>query len=163
MWRARIVEDGFAVPPGTTEKDVSRDGQFRLVKVVGLDRHFQYFIVRLHSNESKKRDVLVVCAYHPPLSDLELAPNASVMASRYPTHVPAWIREDRAGWARVVCGDADSGELTAAAVAVVKASAGWDEANPIVIETDAERFAVTPTYVDGEWQAEVRHVPLGEL
>ena len=162
MWSASIVEDGFAVPPGTTEHGVSRDGQFRLVNVVGLDRHLQYFLVRLQSNESETLDVLVVCAYHSPLSDQGArgeherdGVGIPVARSSLDSRRPRGLGPSRV-WQRRLW------RAAAAAVAVVKASAGWDEASPIVIETQAERFAVTTTYVDGEWRAQVRHVPLGE-
>jgi hypothetical protein len=85
VWRARIAEVGFALPPGTTEHTVTSDGKWRLQSVAGVDGQLQYFIVRLGSNaDTRARDVLVVCAYHPPLSDEAIALNVTAMAAQYP-------------------------------------------------------------------------------
>jgi hypothetical protein len=71
-------------------------------------------------------------------------------------------REDRTGWARVACSDGDAGALASAAVATVKASAGWDESTPIIVDVEAQRFTVMMEYVDKQWRAEVRRVEPGE-
>jgi len=63
---------------------------------------------------------------------------------------------DKGGEAEVYTpADQDQGErfMVAAAVAVIKASWGWDEINPMLITVAGEPVRVLLAYVDGSWMA----------
>jgi hypothetical protein len=65
---------------------------------------------------------------------------------------------DREGWAQVITTpdeDMDPFDL-AAAIAVIKASCGWDESLPIVIEIDGAEIRVWPRFDGQHWVVEDR-------
>jgi hypothetical protein len=63
---------------------------------------------------------------------------------------------DREGYVQVLC-DHGRAPPIAAAVAVVKYYAAWDESDPVSVVVNDKQFAVSVTAQDGAYQALVRH------
>jgi hypothetical protein len=78
------------------------------------------------------------------------------VAQCFPNHVPAAIRKDALGWAQATCADHASHELVVAAVGVIKASGGWDESSPIIVDICDNKFEVFMEFRDKRWQARVQ-------
>jgi hypothetical protein len=126
VFAVQIADEGFLL-----SADAVATTTVRIVRVAGLDRALQFFRVRVAS-----RAVLVVSTDRPDEEPLLLAS----LTPQFPGDAIAIVREERTGWARVTSEGSDDG--IAAAVAMVKASCGWDESNPMAIELDARRVNV---------------------
>lgn len=100
-------------------------------------------------------ELLVISAHFPPLDDDALAAVERDLRSGWASDRLAFIREDRTGYARVTWPRGADREHAAAAVAVVKASGGWDESSPIVIEVEGQTFDVVAAFADEAWQVTV--------
>jgi hypothetical protein len=87
---------------------------------------------------------------HPRLAELRSRLLAALPEARF-----CFVTEDSQGYARLA--DPETTPMTfAAAVAVVKYFAGWDESNPIQIATDREQLAVSIDFKADHYLATVR-------
>jgi hypothetical protein len=85
---------------------------------------------------------------HPHLVELRPRLLAALPEARF-----CFVTDDREGYARL----ADASPVAfAAAVAVVKYFASWDESDPIVITTGHERLAVSVDFATDHYMATVR-------
>ncbi|MBA3463948.1 MAG: hypothetical protein H0T46_28585 [Deltaproteobacteria bacterium] len=100
-------------------------------------------------------ELLVISVHFPPLDDDALAAVERDLRSGWASDRLAFIREDRIGWAKVTWPRGTDREHAAAAVAVVKASASWDESSPIVVEVEGQTFDVVTAFADEVWQVAV--------
>jgi hypothetical protein len=100
-------------------------------------------------------ELLVISAHQPPLDDDALAVLERDLRRGWASDSLAFIREDRTGFARVTWPRGAEREHAAMAVAVVKASASWDETSPIVIDVDGRVFDVVASYDGEHWNATV--------
>lgn len=149
---ARIVETGFVLPFEPSGPDRTSDGTFRLLRLRDFEHQLQYFEIDVASSTGAHR-LFVLSASH--LSDEDLTAIAPVLWPHFMRAPLIVVREDREGWARVSCADPTLDEVAAAAVGLVKASAGWDESTPIVIEIGA-RVRRAMEFRDTQWLAQIR-------
>jgi hypothetical protein len=152
----RILEYGFTRPSGSPE-GISDDGRWMLVCVPGVEHTFQFArVVATDPATATDRELIVIHAYLEAADEIV---NASVapMAEHFGRDaLVVFVREDRTGWARITCGADASDELAAAATAVVKASGGWDESDPITIVCGTSTIDVSMEFRDKDWHADVR-------
>ena len=88
--------------------------------------------------------------HHPRLGDLRARLFAALPEATF-----CFVTDDREGFARLVDSEAAPAAF-AAATAVVKYCASWDESNPIVIATDRGELAVSVDFTEGHYLATVR-------
>jgi hypothetical protein len=62
-----------------------------------------------------------------------------------------FFQDGAAGRASASYWEETSAEDAAAAVALIKVVAGWDESNPIVVDVDARSLEVVMERLDNEW------------
>jgi hypothetical protein len=87
---------------------------------------------------------------HPRLVELRPRLLAALPEARF-----CFVTGDREGFARIA--DPEAAPVAfAAAVAVVKYYASWDESNPIVVETNRERCAVSVDFTADHYLATVQ-------
>jgi hypothetical protein len=86
----------------------------------------------------------------------------SALATALPDATLCFTTEDREGFARLV-GDPERAPAIAAAVAVVKYYASWDESDPIDVTVNDDEFAVAVGISESEYRATVRHNPRHRL
>jgi hypothetical protein len=148
-----IVEDGLYHPPHQGAAPALRANGFRHIPVAGLGSPVQFFRVRLVDPTSgATSEQLVISAHHPPMPDAVVR-EVSALRVHAPGVALAFTLEDRVGWARAV---ADTPAAGAAAIAIVKASASWDESDPIAVDVAGVSFDVRARH-DGEaWVVDVR-------
>lgn len=142
---------GFFVPePSAPTPD------FAAVHVPGLSSALQFFRVTVVSHLGERTEHVLVSGYFPPLPSETLA---DTVRRLQPVCAPAALSvvvADKTGWAKVSSFSAAAPERTAAGVAYSKASGGWDDTNPIVVEVDEVTFQVSPIFIDEKWQLAVR-------
>jgi hypothetical protein len=118
----------------------------------------QVFPVLLSSTQSLSRRRFVVCAYFP---FLDQSRRESVMPQLRAGDAGAacdFIVHDAEGEATVIAEVSEDGVAAydaAAAVAVVKASCGWDESNPITVRVNDTALSVVAQYDGCQWTASV--------
>lgn len=153
-----IIEAGFVLPLAPAGPEMTEQGALRLLRLAGIDRQLQYFRVSLTDpkRSRNKREVLVVDAHQPALSDAALELNAAALSTHFSECVLAFVLRDRTGWASVGCAEGASDGIAAAAVASVKVSAGWDESSPIVVDVGPHQFEVVMMFREQQWFARVQ-------
>jgi hypothetical protein len=125
-----------------------------LVPIAGISRQLQFFRVALvESGESTMREHLVISAHYPVLDQAALRSLASAIHSLAPGVELSFIVEDRQGWSRVSLEPLTP--RSAAAIAVVKCTMGWDESNPFRIEAADCVLDVELSRADNAWIARV--------
>jgi hypothetical protein len=117
----------------------------------------QVFPVLLSGTPSVSRTRFIVCAYFPLLDQSR---RESVMAQLRAGDAGAacdFIVHDVEGEATVIAqaGADGAAHEAAAAMAVVKASCGWDESNPINVRVNDTVLSVVAQYDGGQWTASV--------
>lgn len=125
-----------------------------MVPLAGLTEQLQFFRVGLtERGETTTAEHLVLSAHHPQLAEAVIRSLAALIRSHAPGVALSFTIEDREGWARTA-----PDPLTpqaAAAVALVKTTIGWDESDPIFVESDDHAFAVEMSLADNSWTATV--------
>jgi predicted nucleic acid-binding protein len=139
----------FSGEPGSS---VVSDMPVHLVS--GLHRTLQYFRVRL-SCDGALSEHLVVSAFSERLGSDETTRIALALDSVRSDAALAVVVDESDGWSEVVRYSKVERGLVAAAMALIKTVAGWEETSPIAITVDAERFYVNPELIDREWRADV--------
>lgn len=154
MLIGRVNDWGVAIPAESQWPERSSDGAFRFVSVPGLTDPIQFMTVTVvdEHRSGSLHEMLVIAAHNKDEPDAVVA----AVSNTFPGQVHAAIRKDATGWARVSCSATAPPNFMSAAVAIVKASGGWDESSPIVIEIGGSLFDVYPTYRDARWYADVR-------
>lgn len=131
---ASLVEIGWFHPASVVPSPLDVAG-FSHRPLEGLVESAQFFRVRLEASAEH----LVVSAHHPPDSAQRVEEIRAAVRAIDSTALSLTL-DDRTGWARV---DAEGRPAdAAAAVAIVKAAAGWDESSPIVVQIGACAFDV---------------------
>lgn len=150
---ACINDWGFAVPVESEGPERSPDGRWRFVYVQGLKDLLQFTTVTVidERHAGAEHEILVVGACKD-----EPETGLDAVAVCFPGHVPAAIRKDATGWAQASCAAAASHEFVSAAVGIVKASGGWDESRPMIVDIGESQFEVHLEYRDHRWYADVR-------
>ncbi|XYH93192.1 hypothetical protein ACMHYB_35735 [Sorangium sp. So ce1128] len=145
-----IVEDGFYYPSRNHTRPAVDANGFRHIPIAGLSDTVQFFRVRLVEPESgTSSEHVVLSAHDPRLADTTIISLDAALRSHAPGGVLSFTLEDRAGWARALA--ESPGPLAAAAVAIVKASSGWDESDPIVVELARGSFDVRLRHEGESW------------
>jgi hypothetical protein len=149
--------------------DAMQAHQFSTRVVPDIDEATQFFRVRVSVPESTSPSgeiwVIFIRAaghaealaraaqlsdVHPRLAELRPRLLAALPEARF-----CFVTDDREGYARLA--DPETTPVAfAAAVAVVKYFAGWDESNPIEIATDREKLAVSVDFTADHYVATVR-------
>lgn len=117
----------------------------------------QVFPVLLPGDPSEVGKHFVVCAYNPPLNQEQKESVAAQLRLRGAGAACHFIVHDTEGEAVVVTDTAADGASAfevAAAVAVVKASCGWDESNPIKVRVNDVEVLVSARFDGGQWIAD---------
>jgi hypothetical protein len=163
----RRLEDGFFIEreqlPGPGGLDFSK----RVVDGIGSTTQFFCVHVDGHNVLAAPEDIWMVCTAlstghrspspdEKPLQEAELAPVRASLVAALPHARFCFTTFDREGYVRVLCNDEFAPPI-AAAVAVVKYYAAWDESDPISVVVNDKQFAVSVTAHDGAYHALVRH------
>lgn len=142
--------------------------EFSTRVIPDIDEVTQFFRVHVDAPESPSLSgevwvifmgVPAASARAPQLPDVHprLAELRSRLLSTLPEARFCFVTDDREGYARLA--DPETAPVAfAAAVAVVKYFAGWDESNPIVIATDREQLGVSVAFTAEHYAAAVRLV-----
>jgi len=118
----------------------------------------QVFPVRLSGAPSVSRRRFVVCAYFPLLDQSRRESVTSQLRAGGAGAACDFIVHDVEGEVTVIAEVGEDGAAAydaAAAVAVVKASCGWDESNPITVRVNETALSVVAQSDDGQWTASV--------
>jgi hypothetical protein len=115
----------------------------------------QVFPAQVSSLFSEGRKHFVICAYSPLLNQEECESVASHLRLGDACAVCDFIIYDTEGGSTVVADVDDKASAceAAAAVAVVKASCGWDENNPIMVRVNEIEVLVVSQFEGNEWIA----------
>jgi len=150
---ARINDWGFAVSPSPTQPELSPDGRWRLVYVDGVNDPVQFTTVTVlaEAPSTLEHQILVIGAYKDEPQSL-----VDEVARCFPKHAPAAIRKNATGWARAACADSALHEVVVASIGIVKASGGWDESSPIIVDIDDSQFEAFMEFRQERWQARVQ-------
>lgn len=153
----RRLEDGFFVDE--TQTQARMPAQFSLRPIAGLGEALvQFFRIRVDADDFVELGGevwLINLAGHSEQARLE---ELRVVLGKALPHVDfCFTVEQREGFERVV-GSARRAVVIAAATAVVKYYASWDESNPIVIAIGEERFAVTVGFIGKNYRVAVRRI-----
>jgi hypothetical protein len=142
--------------------------QFSIRSVDGMPATTQFF--RLHVDlddlSSTGGEVWVVCTAlstgnrKPPpgtgsFDEANLIRVRSALATALPDATLCFTTEDREGFAHLI-GDPERAPAIAAAAAVVKYYAAWDESDPIDVTVTDDEFAVSVDFSEKEYRATVR-------
>lgn len=117
----------------------------------------QVFDVRLSNNEVADEQYLVVCAHYPALDWSTREAIASYLLNRMPGAFVSFIVADTEGRAEVITTQEcilTSPFRVAAAVAIVKASCGWDESNPVVVNVNETEESIHLDFDGLAWTAQ---------
>ena len=113
----------------------------------------QVFPAQVSSHPTEARKHFVVCAYFSLLNQAERESVASCLRLGDAGAVCDFIIRDTEGSCTVVSevNDEASACEVAAAVAVVKASCGWDESNPIMVRVNDIEASMVAQFDGSEW------------
>lgn len=166
-WLATVrrTEDGFFT--AKTEPPVNLGPEFSVRSIAGMPSPTQFFRthVELDGIAPGDAEVWVVCTALPTgsrklppgsssLDQGKLLQVRSALGAALTDAVLCFTTEDREGFARLV-GDQARAPAIAAAVAVVKYYAAWDESDPIDVTVNDDQFAVSVCFADTEYRAKV--------
>jgi len=129
---------------------------FGAVHVAGLSSPLQFFRVRVGLGLEERTEHVLVSAYFPPIPAEALSDTVRLLQPTCPPIAMSMVVADKTGWAKVVSFSSTAPERIAACVAYTKASCGWDDSDPIVVEVGEIAFHVSPVFVDEKWQFAVR-------
>jgi hypothetical protein len=157
--QVKPIEDGFLVPPGHPAAGEVTPGRFVMLPVPGVEHGAQFFrYTAALQGDSHAFELFVLIA--TPGGDPSAAHRALPHLERaFPAAAVALLLDARTGWARArvsALRDPGRNELAAGCVAAVLAGASWDESDPILVELDEERFAVSLVHESARWHAVVR-------
>jgi hypothetical protein len=143
-------------------------GQFstRVIAAIPYTTQFFRLQVGLASPPSSSSEIWVICVATPTgnripppgatlLAEAKLDEIRSSLIAALPHAALCFTTEDREGFSRVV-GVPDRAVEIAAAVAVVKYYAAWDEFDPITVAVADEHFAVSIAFTENDYRAVVR-------
>lgn len=156
--QVKPIEYGFLVPPGHPGAGEVTAGRFVILPVPGVEHSPQFFrySAALQGDPHTSEFFILLAT---PGADPSAASRALPHLERaFPSATVALLLDARTGWARASVSalkDAGRKELAAGCVAAVLAAASWDESDPILVELDEERFAVSLVYHIEHWDAVV--------
>ncbi|HYP99072.1 MAG TPA: hypothetical protein VER96_10375 [Polyangiaceae bacterium] len=162
------LETGFFVR-AAEHAPAAQEPAFSARIVPDIDEVTQFFRVRVEVAEPLARtsEVWVIFLHADGRASAEaratkraeasqrLMPLRAKLLATLPNATFCFIVDDREGSARVIEPEARPIEL-AAAVAVVKYSAAWDESNPILVSAGDAQYAVSVAYTEDRYLATVR-------
>ena len=155
-WAATVrrLEDGFFVPPVDGELPARMGADFSMRSVECMPCTTQFFRLAVELlHDAQPCEIWVVFtapstgrrktpAERTPLDDAKLFQARTALEAALPEAILCFTTEDHEGCSRLV-GAHDRAPAIAAAVAVVKHYAAWDESDPIVVHIAEEQFAVS--------------------
>ena len=161
----RRAEDGFFTAPHDPPLDMG--STFSVRAIAGLPRTTQFFRVEVDLDGSPAEDnqVWVVCTALPtgtrpppagssPFDEGNLLRVRSALGVALPDAVLCFTTEDREGFTHLIADPARAPAI-AAAVAVVKYYAAWDESDPINVTVNHDEFAVSVSFTETDYRATV--------
>ncbi|HEX2882859.1 MAG TPA: hypothetical protein VHO25_25240 [Polyangiaceae bacterium] len=164
VWSAVVtqVEDGFFVG----QDEVPVPPQFSKRVVDGIASMTQYFRVHVAPEgvSDPSGDVWMVCTANTtgkrlppqkPLVESDLALTRSALLTALPDATFCFTTADREGDVQVLASDGHS-HFIAAAVAVIKYYASWDESDPVNVRVNHSQLAVSVTALDNAYRTLVR-------
>lgn len=153
---ADVVSGGFFTPEASSPATAGSH-DFARIHVAGLGKLHQFFRVAIASDVYDERtEHVVVSAYEPLAQPEALADTVRRLLPACGRAALSVIVADQVGWSKVASFSPEPPECIAACVAFTKASGGWDESDPIVVEVGALTFYVSPVFIDDQWQLAVR-------
>lgn len=156
--QVKPIEDGFLVPPGNPWAGQVTAGRFVILPVPGVEpspQFFRYSAALQGDPHSSELFILLATPEADPSAASRALPH---LERAFPSATVVLLLDARTGWARASVSalkDAGRKELAAGCVAAVLAGASWDESDPILVELDEERFAVSLVYHTEHWNAVV--------
>jgi hypothetical protein len=151
--RTRILEDGFLHP--ADRRLESADNGSHNIPLLGLMAPLQYFRVQVGpGGDDGSLSYIVVFETMPPFRPEDLATLASFWVERT-NSILVLAAHQGAGRVAIRRGPDDDHRAIVSAVATVLASASWDESDPIVVDVQANRFAVKLTFDAGWWRSTI--------
>jgi hypothetical protein len=153
----RRLEDGFFVDEAQVQARMP--AQFSLRPIAGLGEALvQFFRIRVDADDFVELGGEVWLVSLATTSEQARLEELRTSLGKALPHVDfCFMVETREGFERVV-GSARRAIVIAAATAVVKYYASWDESNPIVIAIGEERFAITVGFVGKNYRVAVRRL-----
>jgi len=152
----RSLEDGFFVDE--TQLQHEMPAQFSWRPIAGLGELVQFFRIRVDADDFVELggEVWLISSAEP--SEQARVDDLRTLLGKALPHVePCFMVEQRDGFARVI-GSERRAVVIAAATAVMKYFASWDESNPIVVAIGEQRFAITVGFVGKNYRVAVRRV-----
>jgi len=140
---ARWLDDGFFHPPARLDREFVDVDQFVHVRLSGIERDIQFFRVEVGTGGNTSDHVVVRAPERSSHSVLQDA-----VSERYPGASCVFVLEDREGFARVATSSTPISFECAAAVALSRYAAAWDEARTITVVDLHTRHELVVTYED---------------
>jgi hypothetical protein len=152
----RRLEDGFFVDEARLQGE--KAAQFSWRPIAGLGEPVQFFRIRVDADDFVELGGEVwLISLAVPGEPARLEALRTLLGKALPHVDFCFMVEQREGFERVI-GSARRAVVIAAATAVVKYFASWDESNPIVIAIGEERFATTIGFVGKNYRVAVRRI-----
>jgi hypothetical protein len=164
------LESGFFVKNDESPGHAAPQFSTRLVAAIPCTT--QYFRVQVDVADlaDSSSEIWVVCVAKPTgnrkpplgarlLDHARLGEIRSSLSAAFPGAALCFTTEDREGLASVV-GVPDRAVAIAAAVAVVKYYAAWDDSDPIAVAVADEHFGVSVSFTENDYGAVVRRLPV---
>ncbi|HEV8246501.1 MAG TPA: hypothetical protein VGP93_12065 [Polyangiaceae bacterium] len=147
---------GFFSDDSSVESKVAGENEPSRVQVEGLTAPLQFFRTLVTSIVTgAQSEQVIVSAYFPALSSDALAHAVDLLLPACRPATLAMVIADKQGWARVACCADVPSNTVAASVAFTKASGGWDDSDPILVEIDGVTFSASPKFRNGRWGLDV--------
>jgi hypothetical protein len=144
---------GFFADGVPVELKVAGAEEPSFVRVDGLTAPLQFFRTRVTAvGSGVQTEHVVVSAYYPALESDALA---RAVALLLPVCGPAALTivvADKQGWAKASRFSDVPADAVAASVAYTKASGGWDESDPILVDVDGSTFTISARFENGRWE-----------
>jgi hypothetical protein len=154
------IEDGFLCPPGHPHVGQPNASRFVFLPVAGIEHGPQFFRFRAVTDGDQAGVECFVLNAIGAADPTGIADREVLHLERaFPAATHALLLDARTGWARATLSPGMTGdqpELAAACVAAVRAGAGWDESDPIVVELPGATFAVSLEHAGTFWRATIR-------
>jgi len=167
-WQATVRRGEAGFFTANTEPPVKMSPEFSVRSVAGMPSTRQFFRVHVELDGITTPDsqVWVVCTALPtgnwtpsfcsePWDEGQLLQVRAALGAALPDAVLGFTIEDRAGFSHLI-GDPERAPAIAAAAAVVKYYAAWDESDPIDITINDDQFAVSIGFAETVYRATVR-------
>jgi hypothetical protein len=124
---------------------------------IGDDRYSLFYRVNVRTAEEEEEH-LIVNQFPHSISQAECETVCRIFRETTARAIISFIIAEREGWAQVITapGEEFNPFNLAAAIAVLKASWGWDESKPIVVMINGAEVRIWPRVHERQWAAEDR-------